>query len=399
MTDRDCVVTGLDVAAATGLTVDQYWQRTVSGASGIDVVPEYDTRYSAALAGRISEFDPADFLPGRLIKQTDRVTQLALVSAERALADAQVDLSALDPFECSVITSNATGGFEFSHREMQRLWTEGRESVSVYQCFAWFYAVNTGQISIRHGMKGPSAVLVAEQAGGLDAIGHARRSIRAGNCSLAVTGGMESSFDPWGWVSHLACGSIATTRAPDQGYRPFAPGNDTHVPGEGGAMLVVESGLRAGRKNYGRICGYASAFNPRDDHSYTRPLARAISSALDDAHMTAADVDVVFADASGVSAADEAEAEVLSALFGAGNVPVTAPKAGTGRIMAGAGPLDVATALLALAHDTIPPTPNVGTTDLPIDLVVGQARRGSLKTALVIARGHGGFISVVVVRK
>ena len=164
-------------------------------------------------------------------------------------------------------------------------------------------------------------------------------------------------------------------------------------------MLVVESGLQAGRKGYGRICGYASAFNPRDDHSYTRPLSRAISSALDDARMTAADIDVVFADASGVSAADAAEAEVLSALFGASGVPVTAPKAGTGRIMAGAGPLDVATALLAMAHDTVPPTPNVGTTDLPIDLVVGQARSCSLKTALIIARGHGGFISVIVVRK
>ena len=103
MTDRDCVVTGLDVAAATGLNLDQYWQRTVEGASGIDVVPEFDTRYSAALAGRISGFDPADFLPGRLIKQTDRVTQLALVSAERALVDAKVDTSTLNPFDLSLI--------------------------------------------------------------------------------------------------------------------------------------------------------------------------------------------------------------------------------------------------------------------------------------------------------
>ncbi|SDR10488.1 act minimal PKS chain-length factor (CLF/KS beta) [Tsukamurella pulmonis] len=399
MTDRRCVVTGLDVAAATGLGLSQYWQRTVSGASGIEVIPEYDSRYSAALAGRISVFNPADFLSGRLIKQTDRVTQLALVSAERALADAQVDLASHDPFECSVITSNATGGFEFSHREMQRLWTEGRESVSVYQCFAWFYAVNTGQISIRHGMKGPSAVLVAEQAGGLDAVGHALRTIEAGECSLAVTGGMESSFDPWGWVSHLASGSIAATRAADQGYCPFAPGNDTYVPGEGGAMLVVESNPDTGRKKYGTISGYASGFNPRDDHSYTRPLARTIMAALEDARVTPDDVDVVFADAGGVRSADEAEAEVLGELFGPRSIPVTAPKSGTGRIMAGAGPLDIATALLALGHNIIPPTPNVTVTDLPIDLVVGQPRTGPLETALVIARGHGGFISAVVVQK
>ncbi|MCW2093254.1 UNVERIFIED_ORG: act minimal PKS chain-length factor (CLF/KS beta) [Rhodococcus erythropolis] len=399
MNGNDCVITGVDVLAPTGMTVDEYWQRTIAGHSGIQVLPEYDRRYAAALAGIITGFDPKDHLPGRLIKQTDRVTQLSLVAAERAIVDAQVDLTQRDPFDCSVVTSNATGGFEFSHKEMQRLWTEGRESVSVYQCFAWFYAVNTGQISIRHGAKGPGAVLVAEQAGGLDALGHARRNIKAGRCSLAITGGMESSFDPWGWVSHQGTGTLATTRVPSQGYLPFSQGADTYVAGEGGAMLVLETADTARADNYGRITGYASAFNPRDDHSYTRPLHHAITTALADAGIAPAEVDVVFADAGGTRAADEAEAEVLATIFGARKVAVTAPKSGTGRVMAGAGPLDVVTALLALGSGIIPPTPNVSSTDLPIDLVCGQARHGSLETALVVARGAGGFISAVIVQK
>lgn len=241
MSIADCVVTGIDVIAPTGFTVNEYWRRTCLGESGVTVVPEFADRYNTALAGLIPNFLVTEHLPGRLLTQTDRVTQLALIAAERALADSKVDLDHRDPFGFAVVTSNATGGFEFSHREMQRLWAQGPESVSVYQCFAWFYAVNTGQISIRHRLRGPGAVFVAEQAGGLDAIGHARRNITGDRASTVITGGMESSFDPWGWVSHQASGKLTTARDPAAGYQPFSPTANGYAPGEGGAMLVLES--------------------------------------------------------------------------------------------------------------------------------------------------------------
>ncbi|WP_194837650.1 ketosynthase chain-length factor [Nocardia sp. XZ_19_369] len=400
MSPTDCVVTGIDVIAPTGFTIDEYWRRTCLGESGIRVIDDFDRRYDAALAGVIPDFVAKEHLPGRLITQTDRVTQFALVAAERALADAKVDLDHRDPFDCSVVTSNATGGFEFSHREMQRLWTQGRESVSVYQCFAWFYAVNTGQISIRHGLRGPGAVLVGEQAGGLDALGHARRNIRRGRCSMVVAGGMESSFDPWGWVSHQASGGLTTQRDPAEGYRPFAATADGYAPGEGGAMLVLESDdtVELGHV-YGRIIGYASGFNPRNDPAHIRPMRQVITSALAEAQLRPTDIDVVFADAAGTRADDVAEATVLAEIFGPHAVPVAAPKSGTGRLMAGAGPLDAVCALLALRDNVIPPAVHVQDTDLPIDLVRGQARDLPLTTALVLARGAGGFISALVIRK
>ncbi|MBF6354483.1 ketosynthase chain-length factor [Nocardia higoensis] len=399
MNPTECVVTGIDVLAPTGVTLDEYWHRTRRGESGIRVIEDYRDRYDAALAGTIPDFAAADHLPGRLITQSDRVTQLALVAAERALADSKVDLDHRDPFDCAVVTSNATGGFEFSHREMQRLWTQGRESVSVYQCFAWFYAVNTGQISIRHRLRGPGAVLVAEQAGGLDALGHARRNIGRGRCSMVIAGGMESSFDPWGWVSHQATGRLTTTHDPARGYLPFTSGADGYVPGEGGAMLVLQSGdtVETGHV-YGRIVGYATGFNPTNDPAHIRPMRRVIEAALDDAGMSAADIDVVFADAAGTRAEDIAEATVLATVFGPNAVPVAAPKTGTGRLMAGGGPVDVVCALLALRDNVIPPAVYVSSTDLPIDLVCGQPRRSPLNTALVLARGAGGFVSALVLR-
>jgi act minimal PKS chain-length factor (CLF/KS beta) len=112
------------------------------------------------------------------------------------------------------------------------------------------------------------------------------------------------------------------------------------------------------------------------------------------------DVDVVFADAAGTLAGDQVEAQVLAKLFGPRGVPVTAPKTGTGRLNSGAGALDVVTALLAIRDGVIPPTVNVERVGrrYEIDLVLGEARRAPVRTALVLARGKGGFNAAVVVR-
>ncbi len=106
------------------------------------------------LAGQVLDFDPAEHLPARLLPQTDVSTRFALAGAAWALADAAVDPAEVPGYDMGVITSNATGGFEFTHREFHKLWAKGPEFVSVYESFTWFYAVNTGQISVRHSMRG-----------------------------------------------------------------------------------------------------------------------------------------------------------------------------------------------------------------------------------------------------
>ncbi|AJP05332.1 beta-ketoacyl synthase [Streptomyces cyaneogriseus subsp. noncyanogenus] len=402
----DVVVTGIGVTAPTGLSVKEYWDATLAGTGGIGPLAGYDTSgYTARLAGQITGFDAGEYLPGRLLPQTDRVTRLALVAAERALDDARADIAELGTYACGVVTSNATGGFEFSHREMRRLWSQGPEHVSVYQCFAWFYAVNTGQISIRHKMRGPGGVIVAEQAGGLDAIGQARRTIAHGRSRLMLTGGVESSFDPWGWVSHLASGTVSTRTDPTAAYLPFDRRADGYVPGEGGALLVLEdaeaAGRRTDRRPYGRITGYAATFDPAPGTGRPPALRRAIELALADAGLEPDGVDLVVADAAGVAELDAQEADALRAVFGPFGVPVCAPKTMVGRLMAGAGPLDVVCALLALRDDVIPPAVHVTDVveDYRIDLVRDRPRPCPMSTALVLARGAGGFNSAVVVER
>ncbi|MFI9030960.1 ketosynthase chain-length factor [Streptomyces sp. NPDC053560] len=395
-------VTGLGVASPNGLGTQDFWAATRIGKSGIGRVTRFDpSSYPATLAGEVPGFDAKAHLPSRLIPQTDHMTRMALVAADWALADAGIDPGEQPAFDMGVITASSSGGFEFGQNELQKLWSRGSQYVSAYQSFAWFYAVNSGQISIRNGMKGPSGVLVSDQAGGLDALAQARRQIRKGT-PLIVSGAVDASVCPWGWAAQLTSGRLSTSDNPDRAYVPFDAAARGHVPGEGGALLVVEDTAAArarGARIYGELVGYAATFDPKPGTGGEPGLRRAIELALREADCRPQDVDVVFADAAGTVELDRIEADALRTVFGARGVPVTAPKTMTGRLYSGAAPLDVAAALLAMDEGLIPPT--VHTDPDPaydLDLVVGQPRTAEVRTALVLARGHGGFNSAVVLR-
>ncbi|MXM68990.1 ketosynthase chain-length factor [Streptomyces sp. HUCO-GS316] len=397
------VITGIGVVAPNGLGTEAWWEATLRGRHGIRPVPGYDAaRYPSPLAGVITGFDAAAHLPGRLLPQTDRVTRLALVAADWALRDADADPATLPEYTTGVVTSNATGGFEFTHREIRKLWTKGPKTVSVYESFAWFYAVNTGQISIRHGLRGPGSVVVAEQAGGLDALAHACRTLRKGS-QLVVSGGVESALDPWGLVAHHSGGRLSGARDGRSAYLPFDTAAAGHIPGEGGAILVVETPVgaacRGAPRIYGQLAGHAATFDPPPESGRPPGLARAARLALRQAGLPPHDVDVVFADAAAQPALDDAEADAIESLFGPYGVPVTAPKTLTGRLAGGGPPLDVAAALLAVRDGVIPPTVHVQR-PVPrhrLDLVRDEPRPTRIRAALVLARGHGGFNSALVV--
>jgi minimal PKS chain-length factor (CLF/KS beta) len=405
MTAR-AVVTGIGVVSPnspSGFGAADYWTATCGGQSGIGRVTRFDPRqYPARLAGEVRGFSAEEHLPGRLIPQTDRMTQLALVTADRALADAGVSTPEMPEFGMGVVTASSCGGFEFGQGELQNLWSKGGQYVSAYQAFAWFYAVNTGQISIRHGMRGPSGVLVSDQAGGLDAIAHACRLVRGGS-DLILSGGVDASICPWGWVAHLASGRLSTSDRPDRAYLPFDADAAGHVPGEGGALLIIEDSGAARRRGadrvYGEISGYGSTFDPRPGSGRSPALRKAIEIALEGAGLSPEEIDVVFADAAAVPELDRVEAAAITSVFGPRRVPVTAPKTMTGRLGSGAAPLDVAAAFLSMRSGLIPPTTNVTLSpDYDIDLVTTRPRRASVHAAVVLARGHGGFNSAIVLR-
>ena len=170
-------------------------------------------------------------------------------------------------------------------------------------------------------------------------------------------------------------------------------------------MLVIENAPDARARTvphiYGEIVGQAATFDPRPGSGREPGLRRAMELALADAGLTAADVDVLFADAAGVPELDRLEAAAICSVFGPAGVPVTAPKTMTGRLNGGGAALDLATALLSIRDGVIPPT--TGVTDLApgcaIDLVRARPRQASIRTAMVTARGYGGFNTAIVLKE
>ncbi|MFI6909463.1 ketosynthase chain-length factor [Nonomuraea sp. NPDC050394] len=398
------VITGIGVVAPTGLGAEAHWSATLSGTRAIDTIRRFEGgSYPVRVAGETRNFVATGNVPGRLIPQTDHWTHMALVATDMALADAGVDPSALPEYEMGVVTASSAGGVEFGQREIQELWSKGPRHVGAYQSIAWFYAATTGQISIRHGMRGPCGVVVAEQAGALESLAQARRVLQDG-ARLVVSGGTEAPFSPYGLTCQIANGLMSTQGDPALAYRPFDTGANGYVAGEGGAILIVEDAAsarsRGAEKVYGVIAGHAATFDPAPGTGRPPGLRRAIELALAEAGLAPGDVDVVFADAAGTPELDRAEAEVIAAVFGAYGVPVTAPKTMTGRLYAGGPSLDVATALLAMRDSVLPPTVGVSklVPDYEIDLVRDEPRPCRVRSALIIARGYGGFNAALVLR-
>ncbi len=404
------VITGLGVVAPNGIGTEAWWKATREGKSGIKRITRFDpSKYATQLAGEVDGFEAANYIEQRLIVQTDRWTWMALAAAQMAVEDSGFDTTSHDPYRMSVITASSSGGNEFGQNEIQNLWGKGPIFVGAYQSIAWFYAATTGQLSIKYRMKGPSGVIIAEGAGGLEALAHAQRTIRRG-VDFVVSGGTEAPIGPYALTCQLRNRRLSEASDPADAYRPFDARANGYVPGEGGAIITVESLENAQQRGapnvYGEIIGYGATNDAADPFQLTgdgRLLARAMSLALERADVAPEQIDAIFADAAGTPAGDAAEASAIKEVFGnrAADVPVTAPKTMVGRLYAGGAPLDVAAALLSMRDGCLPPTINL---DHPADgcdlnFVTGEARDAKLETVLVNARGFGGFNSALVLRR
>ncbi|WP_131744859.1 beta-ketoacyl synthase N-terminal-like domain-containing protein [Frankia sp. Cppng1_Ct_nod] len=402
------VITGVGVIAPSGIGAEEHWRSTLRGELRVGPITGFDaSRYATTLAGQVDGFDPADHLSGRIVLQTDRWTWLGMAATQLAMTDAAYDPAAHDPYATSVVFASGSGGNDFGQREIQRLWSRGRQAVSVYQSIAWFYAATTGQTSIRHGVKGPSGVVVSDAAGGLDSLAQARRTIRRGTPTV-LAGGAEAGLTPYALTCQTTGGRLTTGREPQAGYKPFDRSADGYAPAEGGATLVVEdpasAAARGTPKVYGEIAGYAAthdAHHHRDPAPDPRWYAEAMRRALADANLTPADIDVIFADGAGSPDLDDLEAQAIHLAFGAHaeRVPVTAPQGFIGRMCAGGSALAAVNALLCIRDGVIPA---VGNLDEPVSEyrldLVREPRKAAVRVAMVNARGYGGFNSSLILR-
>ncbi|WP_338783207.1 ketosynthase chain-length factor [Streptomyces sp. DG1A-41] len=404
--NRRTAITGIGVVAPNGLHTETYWKSVQEGLSVLDrITREGCGHLPLRVAGEVRGFDPSALIEETFLVQTDRFTHFAMAAAAAALKDAGLSDAAADsPYSVGVVTAAGSGGGEFGQRELQKLWGQGSRFVGPYQSIAWFYAASTGQMSIRSGFKGPCGVVASDEAGGLDAVAHAARTVGRGT-DVVVVGAAEAPLAPYSMVCQLGYPELSTVEDPARAYRPFTSAACGFVPAEGGAVLVVEDLDRAHRRGAdvrATVAGHAATFTGASRWDRSREgLAHAIRGALDEAGCAPEEIDVVFADAMGVPEADRAEALALADALGphGTRVPVTAPKTGIGRSYCGAPLLDVAAAVMAMEEGRIPPTPNVFDICHDIDLVTSTARPAELSTALVLSRGLMGSNAALVLRR
>ncbi len=404
MTGR-AVVTGIGVVAPSGVGADAHWRTVLAGTRRTGPITLFDPAgYPTRHGGEVPGFDAAAYADNRRLVQTDRWTHLGFAATRLALADAGLPERAPDPYGYAVTLASSSGGNLFGQRELQRLWGGPTRTVGAYQSIAWFYAASVGQLSIHHQFKGPCGVLVAETAGGLDSLAHAARAVRRGT-PVVIAGATECPLSPYALACQLASGLLSDVADP-RAYRPFDAAASGYLPAEGGAVFVVEElghALSRGARVYGEVAGWGATH----DAVHTGPdsagdpawYARAMRLALDRAGVDADAVDVVLPDALGVPRYDRSEAAALRAVFGDRPPPVTTHKTLTGRAHQGGAALDVATALLAFARDTLPASAG------PDDVAPGceldflrEHRRPVNRLALVCARGFDGFNSALVLR-
>ncbi|QUQ68727.1 beta-ketoacyl synthase N-terminal-like domain-containing protein [Kutzneria sp. CA-103260] len=395
------VITGVGPVAPGGVGATEFWQATAAGRNLLARITRFDPEGNpVTVAGEVG-FDADELIEHRYLVQTDRATQFGLAAADLAMADAMFSPPALNPFAAGVITTSCVGGAESGQRGLGNLWRCGPHHVSPYQSIAPFHAATTGQVSVRDSMKGPCGVLVTDEAGGLDALAHARRAIRRG-ARIMIAGAAEAPLCPYALAPQYSARMLSESADPATAYLPFSHGASGYAPAEGAAMFVVESAADAAERGsrpraviagHGATFSAVAAFDPSGEG-----LAMACRKALAAAGCQPEDIDVVFADATAIPTADRAEVTVIKSLFGT-KVPVTAPKAGFGRAYASASALDAAAAVLSLDHGIIPPIPALAEPIDELDFVVGAPRQAELRTALVLARGYGGMNSALVLRR
>jgi len=403
-------ITGFGIVAPSGIGRRQFWANIKAGRSFVKKVTRFDSsKYQTQIAGQIDDLEKYSTFSERLLKKIDTFSHMALIGSEMAMQDAGIAIKEEDLNRVGIFMGNAIGGWLYAETELRDLYLEGREGVSPYMASAWFPAAPQGQVSIYYGIKGFSKTVVSDRASSLDAIGYARKTLLKNKLNMILAGGTEAPVSPYGFLCCNTYGCLSTNNADPRGaYRPFDKKRSGFVVGEGAGIMVMEPVARAqarGKTPIGFISGYGTTcdgVSRLDPDPSGDQLCRAITIALEDAGLSARDIDYVSLDGLAVDIWDTSEVAGLKKALGKHleKIPVSCPKSMFGNLLGASSAVDVIITLLAMENNLIPPTINLEVPDPNgLNYVIGEAQEFTVNKALVIARGRGGINSVLVIEK
>ena len=410
MERRRVVITGMGTVNPLGHSVAETWQAVRDGVCGIGPITQYDSSAQKVhLAAEVKDFDPAVALEGRDWRHMSRYAQLAMASAQEAMADSALDLEQLDCSRCGVIVSSGIGGIGVTEREGLRCAQKGYDRASPYYIPMAIANMAAGLIAIAFGLKGMCSCPVTACAGGTNAVGDAFHYIRDGYADVMLCGGAEAAVTP------LSIGGFTSMRAlhvgddPNRASIPFDAKRSGFVLGEGAGILILEEyehALARGAKIYAEVVGYGATC---DAYHMTAPApggeggARAMAQALSDGGVAPEQVGYINAHGTSTPLNDSGETAAIKAVFGdhAYKLAVSSTKSMTGHMLGAAGAVEAIFTALTLRDGYLPATIHYQEPDPACDLdyVPNQGREAQVAYALSNSLGFGGHNACVLLKK
>jgi 3-oxoacyl-[acyl-carrier-protein] synthase II len=408
------VVTGLGALTPLGKTVDEYWQNLADGVSGCDYIKQFDvTKFKTRFACEVKDFDPTTYLDRKEARKMDRYCQFALIASDEAVNDAGITKENVNPDRVGVIFASGIGGLiSFQEEVINFASGDGTPRFNPFFIPKMILDIAAGQISMRHGFRGPNFAVVSACASGTNAIIDAFDNIRLNKADVVVTGGSEAVISIAGVGGFNAMKALSERNDdPKTASRPFDKDRDGFVMGEGAGVLILESlehALARGAKIYCEIAGggaTADAYHITAPHPDGLGARNVMKVTLADAGMKPEDIDYINVHGTSTPLGDVAETKAIVSVFGehAYDLNISSTKSMTGHCLGAAGALEAIACILAVTKDIIPPTINHFTDDPELDpklnFTFNKAQHKTVNAALSNTFGFGGHNASVIIKK
>jgi 3-oxoacyl-[acyl-carrier-protein] synthase II len=413
MSRRRVVVTGLGLISPVGNSVREGWANLVAGRSGIANVTKFDASvFACRFAGEVKGFNVEDYIPAKEARHMDTFIHYGLAASIQAVSDAGLatgDALSEDVAErIGVMVGSGIGGLPMIEQTHQEYSERGPRRISPFFVPASIINMISGHVSIHYGFKGPNLAIVTACTTGLHCIGEAGRLIEYGDADVMVAGGAESTVSPLGIGGFAAARALSTRNDdPATASRPWDRDRDGFVLGEGAGVLVLEEyehAKKRGAKVYAELAGFGMG---ADAYHMTAPNVdgpkRSMKAALRNASLNPDAVQYLNAHGTSTPLGDLNESNAVKLAFGdhAKRMVVNSTKSMTGHLLGGAGGIESVFTVLAVHHQTSPPTINIFNQDpeCDLDFCANTAREMRIDVAAKNNFGFGGTNGTLLFRR
>jgi 3-oxoacyl-[acyl-carrier-protein] synthase II len=414
MQARRIVVTGIGALTPIGNNVETYWNNLINGVSGADMITQFDaSKFKTRFACEIKGFDPTEFMDRKEARKLDRFAQIALVASDQAVLDAGITKENVDHDRVGVIFASGIGGLTtFTEEVTNFVHGDGTPRFNPFFIPKMILDIAAGQISMKHGFRGPNYAVVSACASSTNAIISAMDNLKLGKADIIITGGSEAVIGIAGMGGFNAMKAMSERNDdPKTASRPYDKDRDGFIMGEASGVLVLEDlehAIRRGAKIYCEVVGggaTADAYHLTAPHPEGLGAKNVMNAALRDAGMQANEIDYINTHGTSTPLGDIAEAKAITDVFGehAYNLNISSTKSMTGHCLGAAGVIEAIACIQTVIHDIIPPTINHFTDDPDLDprlnFTFNKAEKRVVNAALSNTFGFGGHNACVIVKK